>query len=107
MPRPRRLPVELMTGSIQTGDRQWFNTGRPARIPVVGDPSTPFPTYADLAAYQIRPGAGRDRRGQHVDVLLTPDGSRGGAPHTASLMTELVAYVEWSNGAANIPSGIP
>ncbi len=41
------LTVELITGRVQLGDAT-FEQRLPARVPAVGDPDNPFPTYADL-----------------------------------------------------------
>ena len=43
------LTVELITGQRQFGDNL-FTTYPPATIPVVGDPTNTFPTYASLSA---------------------------------------------------------
>ena len=43
------LTVELITGQRQFGDNL-FTTYPPAAIPIVGDPTNTFPTYASLSA---------------------------------------------------------
>lgn len=48
------LPIELMTGRIQTGFSQ-FEFHGPARIAAIGDPGN-FPTYADLLPLYQSPG---------------------------------------------------
>ena len=98
-----RLPVELITGRIQTGDHQEFDTANPARVPVVGDPDHAFPHYADLRSLLAGPST-PDRRSQRAMQVLTPAGPQGTAPIGDDPGTELVDYVVWGGGAANVPS---
>jgi len=49
------LPIELMTGRMQTGLNK-FDFRQPAQLGVVGDPGQ-YPTYADLLRFYQSPGA--------------------------------------------------
>ena len=99
-----RLPVEMITGRIQTGDDQYLETNNPARVPAVGDPDNTFPTYADLAGRMVgaRPDE-PDRQGQHVTQVLTPGGVSENGPGANDPNAQIVAHVRWGNGAANVP----
>lgn len=72
------LPIEMMTGKIQTGynypDDDYRRRG-PARISVVGDPGN-FPTYMDLLQIYESPGAvDPNDLNQPITQMLNPDGS--------------------------------
>ena len=70
------LPVELLTGRLQTGNTS-YEQRTPAAITAVGDPGQ-FPTYADLAPLYGSPGA-LDPGDQNRPAarLLNADGSIG------------------------------
>jgi hypothetical protein len=61
------LTVELMTGQRQFGDST-FVAYPPATIPVVGDPTNTFPTYASFAASAILPAKAPQRADPDGDV---------------------------------------
>jgi len=70
------LPVELITGRVQTGN-QSYEQRAPAAVAAVGDPGQ-FPTYADLAPLYSSPGAlDPAEQGRPATRLLNPDGSLG------------------------------
>jgi hypothetical protein len=70
------LPVELITGRLQTGDTT-FEQRQPAQTTAIGD-SGQFPTYADLARVFQSPGqVNASDLGKAATGLLNPDGSIG------------------------------
>lgn len=50
------LPIELMTGRLQTGYNR-FEYRAPAQVAAVGDPNNAFPTYKDLLPFYQSPGS--------------------------------------------------
>ena len=66
------LTVELITGQRQFGDNT-FTPYPPATIPVVGDPTNTFPTYASFAA-SVLP-AKSPQRGDADGDVYNPDGT--------------------------------
>ncbi len=68
------LATELVTAKIQTGDGA-NKVGKPANVPVAGDPDNTFPTYASLAALRAAPAAGNATG--PVVRLYNPDSSFG------------------------------
>ncbi len=90
------LPIEMITGKMQTGDAQFVDRA-PANIPAVGDPNNTFPTYADLAKVYTREGAG-DRVGNPVTGFLNPDGKISGYDAYRNDPATLVALVENKHG---------
>ncbi len=70
------LPIELMTGQLQTGLAS-FETRSRATISAVGDPDNIFPTYADMSVlYNRTPET--DAEGAPVTRQFTPDGVKQG-----------------------------
>lgn len=49
------LVVEMITGRRQEGDKVFVNAG-PSAIPIAGDASNKWPTYAGLAGAYLKPG---------------------------------------------------
>jgi hypothetical protein len=66
------LTVELITGQRQFGDNLFTNYP-PAAIPVVGDPTNTFPTYASLGASVFPNTAAQSA--QPVGTVYNPDGT--------------------------------
>jgi hypothetical protein len=64
-----RLPVELITGHIQTGDQR-FDQRAPAALAAVGDPGS-FPSYADLLPYYAPRGPGASEPGTQTGSPIT------------------------------------
>ena len=85
------LVTEMLTGQIQFGEKTFVTRAAPA-IPIIGDPGTPAPTYAQLARLAFvgqRPladsgqaGPAPARVGEPIHALLAPDGTAqlDGAP---------------------------
>jgi hypothetical protein len=68
------LPIELMTGRMQTGNNSFEIRGA-ARIAAIGDPGG-YPTYADLLPLYQSPGSvNSDALGQPVTSFLNNNGS--------------------------------
>ncbi|HEU4324379.1 MAG TPA: hypothetical protein VFS21_14595 [Roseiflexaceae bacterium] len=88
------LPVELMTGRVQTGNRA-FEQRQAAVITAVGDPGQ-FPTYADLAGLYRSPGTGPADLGKPATALLRPDGTVG--TFNAFARDPATALVDGGNG---------
>ncbi|MDQ6908578.1 MAG: fibronectin type III domain-containing protein [Chloroflexota bacterium] len=80
------LTVELMSGQRQFGDNT-FVAYPPSTLPIVGDPTNVFPTYASLAASALPP---------KVNQITAPNGNVYGADGTLTLNSQLAA----SPGAA-------
>ncbi len=76
------LTVELMSGQRQFGDNS-FVAYPPASIPLVGDPTNLFPTYASLAASALPP---------KVNQIAAPNGNVYGADGTLTLNSQLAAF---------------
>ncbi|MGA7670344.1 MAG: hypothetical protein WBW04_07965, partial [Nitrolancea sp.] len=49
------LTRELISGRLQLGTDSFDDTGHPAQVPVAGDDTNTFPTYADLASWVDHP----------------------------------------------------
>lgn len=94
------LDRELISGRIQVGDNRFLNTGAGAAIPVAGDPSNTFPTYADLQ--QVVDHGQADQTDQAETRVLTPDGQSTRAEAAADPGAQLVHYVTYTG-----PSGQP
>lgn len=75
------LATELIAGKIQTGDVA-NKVGKPANVPVAGDPDNVFPTYASLAKLTDAPPAGSATG--PVTRLYNPDGTFGTRQEAAS-----------------------
>ncbi len=100
------LTRELISGRLQLGDDSFDDTGQPARVPVAGDPTNTFPTYADLGSWIDRPAA--DLAGQPVTNALTPQGAATYQGDAADPQSEAVQYFSYSGGTGqtlgyNIP----
>jgi len=76
------LTVELMSGQRQFGDST-FVAYPPSALPVVGDPTNLFPTYASLAASALPP---------KVNQIAAPNGNVYGADGTLTLNSQLAAF---------------
>jgi hypothetical protein len=80
------LTVELITGQRQFGNNA-FTAYPPATIPVVGDPTNPFPTYASFGASvlpaKVPQRADADGDVYNPDGTLTVDKQRAAAPGAA------------------------
>ncbi len=101
------LTRELISGRLQLGDDTYEDTGQPARVPVAGDPTNTFPTYADLGTW-IDHGAA-DLTGQPITTSLTPQGTStysGDASDSGAVAGHYVSYTGGDNQTIgyNIPS---
>ncbi|MHB8645501.1 MAG: hypothetical protein ACYDAR_06910, partial [Thermomicrobiales bacterium] len=76
------LTVELMSGQRQFGDTT-FVAYPPANIPVVGDPTNVFPTYASLAA-SVLPAK--------ISQNAAPNGNVYNADGTLTVNSQLAAF---------------
>jgi hypothetical protein len=92
------LVNELITGQMQLGDST-FELREPANIPVAGDPTNPWPTYASLGRLLGIPAP--DSTGQYVTTVFLPEGSGDNAAAANDPNARLV-YFEPSMGH-NIP----
>lgn len=93
------LPIELMTGRLQTGYNQ-FEFRPQARISAVGDPDQ-FPTYADLLRFYQSPGAvNPGDLGKPATGLINPDGSIGGFNDYAGDPATILVRGENNHGVA-------
>ncbi len=87
------LTRELISGRLQLGNDSFDDTGQPAHIPVAGDPTNTFPTYADLAGMIDTPAP--DMIGQTITSALTPDGPStydGDVTDVRSVVAQHVEY---------------
>ena len=66
------LVVEMITGRRQDGDKLFTNVG-PAAIPIAGDATNTWPTYAGLAGLFLKPGT--TKVGQPINQSWTPTGA--------------------------------
>lgn len=87
------LTRELISGRIQIGTATFLRGPGGAAIPVAGDPSTPFPTYRDLAAVIDQPQP--DRTGQHATTVLRPEGTSVRDDVAADPKTRFVEHVTY------------
>ncbi|HEU5086132.1 MAG TPA: hypothetical protein VFT99_01760, partial [Roseiflexaceae bacterium] len=93
------LPIELMTGRLQTGNSQ-FETRAPARISAVGDPGQ-FPTYADLMPFYKSPGSvNPSDLGKPATGFINPDGSITGFNGYAQDPATILVRGENNHGVA-------
>jgi hypothetical protein len=80
------LTVELITGQRQFGDNLFTNYP-PATIPIVGDPTNTFPTYASLGANVFPNKAAQSAQPvgtvYNADGTLTTDSTRAAVPGAA------------------------
>jgi hypothetical protein len=74
------LASEMIKGFIQTGDAATM-PGKPANLPIAGDPDNTFPTYASLAPLGTPPGPGSTGP---ITRLYNQDGSFGTRQEAAS-----------------------
>ncbi len=90
------LPIEMMTGELQTGDNSFDQRGR-AQISAIGDPGN-FPTYSDLSTLFSRSGDLNGQEvGQPVTTLLNQDGTIS-QDYEAYTNDPLTVLVEDPNG---------
>ncbi|HET7034140.1 MAG TPA: hypothetical protein VFI42_00510 [Thermomicrobiaceae bacterium] len=87
------LDRELISGKIQVGDNRYLDTGAGAPIPVAGDPSNPFPTYADLQRVIDR--SQPDRTGNSATLVLTPTGQADRPEATTDPNAQFVHYARY------------
>ena len=66
------LVVEMITGRRQDGDKLFSNAG-PSAIPIAGDSTNAWPTYAGLAGIYLKPGT--LKVGQPVNQSWNPTGA--------------------------------
>jgi alpha-tubulin suppressor-like RCC1 family protein len=93
------LPVELITGRVQTGYTS-FEARGPATIAALGDPES-WPTYADLRAVYQSPGAlNPDDLGKPATGLLNPDGTLSGFNDYAGDMATILVQGANNHGVA-------
>jgi len=81
------LVNELISGRVQVGAGEFIPLA-PANIPIAGDPSNTFPTYASLVRIYNTP-AGREP-GDHVTDLFLPEGAGELPQYADSPATEIV-----------------
>jgi hypothetical protein len=95
------LPIELMTGRLQTGLNQFEMRG-PAKITAIGDPNQ-FPTYADLAHLIDNPGrVNPSDLGKPATGYLNPDGSISGFNDYANDPATTLVRGENNHGVAKV-----
>ncbi len=95
----RLLPIELMTGRMQIGYKQ-FELRSQAKISAVGDPDN-FPTYADLLPYYQSPGAvNLSDLGKPATGFPNPNGTITGYNDYASDPATMLARGENNHGVA-------
>jgi len=93
------LPIELMTGLMQIGYKQ-FELRSQAKISAVGDPDN-FPTYADLLPYYQSPGAvNLSDLGKPATGFPNPNGTITGYNDYASDPATMLARGENNHGVA-------
>jgi len=90
------LTRELITGRLQIGDNNYDETGQPAAIPIAGDDTNTFPTYADLANW-IDHGA-VDRSGDPLNEALTLSGTSTYDPASSDPLALAEHYVQYVGG---------
>lgn len=81
------LVNELITGQVQVGANEFIPLDAPS-IPIAGDPSNTFPTYASLVRIYNTP-AGR-ALGDHVTSEFLPEGANDLPQYANSPATEIV-----------------
>ena len=89
------LATELVTGKIQTGDSV-NKAGKPANVPVAGDPDNTFPTYASLAKLKNAPPTGSATG--PVTRLYNPDGTFGTRQEATSDLAAAYAATDGLTG---------
>lgn len=100
------LTRELISGKLQLGDNTFDNTGQPAKIPVAGDPTNTFPTYADLATWIDHPAP--DMTGDAITAALTPNGMTTYEGESTNPETAAAHYVSYEgSGGKTIGYNIP
>jgi hypothetical protein len=87
------LTRDMIDGRVQIGNGDYV-VMPPAPIPVAGDPTAGFPTYADLRPYVRAPQ--RFALGAYVTDRLTPSGKQF-APEFAGLAAAQITHVVPSN----------
>ncbi len=93
------LPIELMTGRMQIGYKQFELRSR-AKISAIGDPDN-FPTYADLLPYYQSPGAvNPSDLGKPATGFLNPNGTITGFNDYASDPATILVRGENNHGVA-------
>jgi plastocyanin len=100
------LTRELVTGKLQLGDDTFDDTGQPAHVPVAGDPTNTFPTYADLAGWIDHPAP--DQTGQAITAALTITGMSTYEGDASDAGTVAAHYFSYTGGTGktvgyNIP----
>lgn len=100
------LVRELVTGGVQIGDHA-IEFGEPAEIPLAGDRTNAWPTYAGLAPYVDQLYA--DRSGEPVTNVLLAGGVSTLTDYTEDPNTQIATYISYAgpNGPVgyNIPAG--
>ncbi|HVX30417.1 MAG TPA: cupredoxin domain-containing protein [Nitrolancea sp.] len=101
------LTRELISGRMQVGDDTFDDTHQPAKVPLAGDDTNTFPTYADLGSW-IDQGA-PDRTGEQIDTALAPDGASTYAAARQDDGARAAHYVTYTAGTGeeigfNIPA---
>ncbi|NJN18439.1 MAG: hypothetical protein HC822_20395 [Oscillochloris sp.] len=95
------LPIELMTGRMQTGDGRFEYRG-PARISAIGDPGN-FPAYADLLPLYQSPGTVNPNDiGKPATGFLNPDGSVTGFNDYINDPNTILVRGENNHGVARV-----
>ncbi|HEX3722311.1 MAG TPA: hypothetical protein VHV31_05940, partial [Nitrolancea sp.] len=90
------LTRELISGKLQVGDDTFDDTGQPATIPVAGDDTNTFPTYADLANWIDQSAA--DRTGEAITTALAPTGTTTYAAANSDPLAKAAHYVSYTGG---------
>lgn len=100
------LTRELITGKLQLGNDTFDDTGQPAKIPVAGDSTNTFPTYADLGSWIDKSAA--DQTGQPLTAALTPRGEttyNGDASDSETVAAKYFSYA--AGGGTSVGYNIP
>jgi plastocyanin len=90
------LTRELISGRLQIGDDSFDDTGQSAAIPIAGDDTNTFPTYADLANWIDR--GTNDRTGEPISEALAPSGATTYDEATSDPLAVADHYVDYSGG---------
>jgi hypothetical protein len=85
------LATELLMGRIQLGETT-FEAKIPPAIPVAGDPDSPGPTYAMLAALPRLFARAPTKIGGNVTLAVTPSGTLTGSLDPKTPATTVVSY---------------
>jgi len=100
------LTRELISGRLQLGNDSFDDTGQPAHVPVAGDDTNTFPTYADLGSWIDHPAP--DLTGQALTAALSPSGTTTYSGDASDPETSATQYFSYQGGdGATVGYNIP